>query len=123
MRHPPPPLDQCSLLCRHFKRVVRYARPADYATWAGTTAFVPGALWLMERVHPSGVGRGGFAPMMRLATAIGFGSGFILLTTLSSCAYTPGRVWGFCLWRKLAWLQCLEFPPKSFPIVTARDRG
>jgi hypothetical protein len=64
--------------------VVRYARPVDYAAWAGATAFAPGALWVMERVHPSGVGRGGFPPMMRLAAAVGFGSGFILLTTLSS---------------------------------------
>lgn len=35
----------------------------------------PIAFWMMERVHPSHVGKGGFAPLMRLATAIGIVGG------------------------------------------------
>ena len=31
----------------------------------------PITFWVMERVSPSHVGKGGFPPMMRLATAIG----------------------------------------------------
>ncbi|KAM0096984.1 hypothetical protein ACP6JE_008509 [Aspergillus fumigatus] len=37
----------------------------------GMAAASPLAFWAMERVSPSHVGRGGFAPVMRLATAIG----------------------------------------------------
>lgn len=38
---------------------------------AGAAAVSPIAFWVMERVSPSHVGRGGFSPVMRLATAIG----------------------------------------------------
>ncbi|KAL1990736.1 hypothetical protein VTN49DRAFT_6575 [Thermomyces lanuginosus] len=55
----------------HLSRVVRYARPSDYAVGAGMAAAGPISFWLMERLSPSHVGKGGFAPLMRLATAIG----------------------------------------------------
>ena len=35
----------------------------------------PLTFWVMERVSPSHVGKGGFAPLMRLATAIGLVGG------------------------------------------------
>jgi len=58
--------------------VFGYARPSDYAVGAGAAAVSPIAFWVMERVSPSHVGRGGFAPVMRLATAIGLIGGLHL---------------------------------------------
>ncbi|KAL2758599.1 hypothetical protein ACRALDRAFT_2091694, partial [Sodiomyces alcalophilus JCM 7366] len=61
----------------HFKRVLRYARPSDYAHGAAAAAFGPAALLTLERFAPSHVGKGGFAPAMRLVTAIGLTGGFL----------------------------------------------
>lgn len=61
----------------HFKRVVKYARPSDYAKGAAVAAFGPSMMLLWERVAPSHVGRGGFAPVMRLSGVIGAGGGFL----------------------------------------------
>ncbi|KAJ5605064.1 hypothetical protein N7510_010218 [Penicillium lagena] len=55
----------------HLRRVFGYARPSDYAVAGGMASVSPIAFWVMERVSPSYVGRGGFPPVMRLATAIG----------------------------------------------------
>ncbi|KAL1979911.1 hypothetical protein VTN96DRAFT_4996 [Rasamsonia emersonii] len=60
----------------HITRVIRYARPSDYAVAGGMAAVSPIAFWVMERVSPSHVGKGGFAPVMRLATVIGLLGGF-----------------------------------------------
>ncbi|KAI9786755.1 MAG: hypothetical protein M1816_007826 [Peltula sp. TS41687] len=62
----------------HFKRVLRYARPSDYATGAATFAAGPALFLLMERVSPSYVGKGGFRPVMRLCYAISAGAGFLM---------------------------------------------
>ncbi|RFU25969.1 hypothetical protein B7463_g10363, partial [Scytalidium lignicola] len=62
----------------HFKRVVRYARPSDYAAGAATAAAGPGLMMLWEKISPSHVGKGGFAPIMRLTGVIGLGAGFLL---------------------------------------------
>ncbi|RAL13615.1 putative NADH-ubiquinone oxidoreductase 21 kDa subunit [Aspergillus homomorphus CBS 101889] len=59
----------------HLRRVFGYARPSDYAVASGLAATSPIAFWIMERVSPSHVGRGGFSPVMRLATAIGLVGG------------------------------------------------
>ncbi|KAL9031300.1 MAG: hypothetical protein Q9196_000656 [Gyalolechia fulgens] len=61
----------------HFKRVCRYARPSDYGVGAATAAAGPGGMWLWERVSPSYVGKGGFAPIMRLTAVIGLTGGFL----------------------------------------------
>ncbi|KAK4102323.1 hypothetical protein N658DRAFT_506510 [Parathielavia hyrcaniae] len=61
----------------HFKRVIRYARPSDYAHGAVAAAAGPGLLYAMERFAPSQVGRGGFAQAMRLCSFIGAAGGFI----------------------------------------------
>ncbi|EGS22638.1 NADH-ubiquinone oxidoreductase-like protein [Thermochaetoides thermophila DSM 1495] len=61
----------------HFTRVIRYARPSDYAHGLAAAAAGPAALWLMERISPSQVGRGGFAKAMRLAGFIGLAGGFL----------------------------------------------
>ncbi|RAO73804.1 uncharacterized protein BHQ10_009816 [Talaromyces amestolkiae] len=56
---------------QHIKRVFGYARASDYAVGGAAAAASPLAFWLMEKFSPSHVGKGGFAPVMRLATAIG----------------------------------------------------
>ncbi|KAJ0422529.1 NADH-ubiquinone oxidoreductase complex I, 21 kDa subunit-domain-containing protein [Aspergillus carlsbadensis] len=63
----------------HIRRVFGYARPSDYAVASGLGAASPLAFWVMERVSPSHVGRGGFAPVMRLATAVGIIGGLHIL--------------------------------------------
>ncbi|KKY30495.1 putative nadh-ubiquinone oxidoreductase 21 kda subunit [Diaporthe ampelina] len=61
----------------HFKRVIGYARPSDYAFGAVAAAAGPGLLWTMERFAPSYAGRGAFARVMRLAGVIGAFGGFL----------------------------------------------
>jgi len=43
-----------------------------------------------EQVSPSHVGKGGFAPIMRLAGVIGVGAGFMLFYQRSISMFTPG---------------------------------
>ncbi|KAJ5806958.1 hypothetical protein N7474_010550 [Penicillium riverlandense] len=43
----------------HLRRVFGYARPSDYAVAGGMASVSPIAFWVMERVSPSYVGRGG----------------------------------------------------------------
>lgn len=57
--------------------MVGYARPSDYVHGLVAAAFGPGALYAMEKFAPSHVGRGGFAPAMRLAGAVGVVGGFL----------------------------------------------
>lgn len=71
----------------HFRRVIRYARTSDYAAAATMTAAGPAALFVMERVSPSYVGRGGFAPIMRLMTFISAGCGFMYMYQRSCCKH------------------------------------
>lgn len=63
--------------CRHFKRVIGYARQSDYAVGAVAAAAGPGLLWTMEKFAPSHVGKGGFARAMRLAGFVGLCGGFL----------------------------------------------
>jgi len=41
-------------------------------------AFPPGLIYTYEKFAPSGVGKGGFAPIMRLNGVLGLGAGFLL---------------------------------------------
>lgn len=52
----------------------------------------PLAFWVMERVSPSHVGRGGFAPVMRLATAIGLIGGLHVVYQRSCSQCNHGAV-------------------------------
>ncbi|KAJ0123772.1 nadh-ubiquinone oxidoreductase 21 kda subunit [Diaporthe amygdali] len=61
----------------HFKRVVGYARPSDYAFAGAAAAAGPGLLWTMEKFAPSYAGRGAFVRTMRLAGFIGLCGGFL----------------------------------------------
>lgn len=63
---------------RHFKRVIGYARSSDYAVGAATATAGPGLMLLWEKIAPSYVGKGGFAPIMRLTGVIGLGAGFLM---------------------------------------------
>ncbi|EQB49425.1 NADH-ubiquinone oxidoreductase 20.9 kDa subunit [Colletotrichum gloeosporioides] len=71
----------------HFKRVVGYARPSDYAHGAIAAAFAPGALLALEKFAPSHVGKGGLAQAMRLAGAIGLAGGFLYFYQRSSLRF------------------------------------
>lgn len=65
-----------------------YARSSDYAVAGGMASVSPIAFWVMERVSPSHVGRGGFSPVMRLATAVGLIGGLHVLYQ-RSCRMWP----------------------------------
>ncbi|KAH7358667.1 NADH-ubiquinone oxidoreductase 21 kDa subunit [Plectosphaerella cucumerina] len=71
----------------HFRRVIGYARPSDYVHGAVAAAFGPAALLFMERFSPSHVGKGGFAPVLRLAGAIGLTGGFLYFYQRSSLRF------------------------------------
>lgn len=79
------PLLTYASLSRHFKRVMRYARPSDYAHGAVAAAAGPGLLLTMERFAPSYVGKGGFAQAMRLGGFLGLAGGFLYFYQRSCC--------------------------------------
>jgi hypothetical protein len=58
-------------------------RKSDYAAGTAVAAANPLALYIMEKVSPSHVGRGGFAPGMRLVIGLGLGAGFLVSYSLS----------------------------------------
>lgn len=100
----PTRLNYAKASSRHFKRVVKYARPSDYAQGVATTAFGPALMLLWERVAPSYVGRGGFAPIMRLTTAISLGAGFLVFYQQSA------RMWACSLLSRVCDLALTRFP-------------
>ena len=69
--------------------MVGYARPSDYAHGLVAAAFGPGALLFMEKFAPSHAGKGGFAPVMRLAGAVGAVGGFLYFYQRSSRTFYP----------------------------------
>ena len=73
----------------HFTRVVGYMRGSDYGYGAGFAAMGPATLYLMERVSPSSVGKGGFAGPMRLMGAVGLTAGFLLAYSRSISTFVP----------------------------------
>jgi hypothetical protein len=91
-RMPPPPLHAPDCLRaptdktrRHLSRVIRYARPSDWLTGAAVGAISPGLMLYWERVSPSFVGKGGFAPVMRLSGAVGVAGAVIFAYSRSAC--------------------------------------
>ncbi|ORY67590.1 NADH-ubiquinone oxidoreductase 21 kDa subunit [Pseudomassariella vexata] len=71
----------------HFKRVIGYARPSDYAHGIVAGLGGPGLLYAMEKFAPSQVGRGGFARAMRLCGVIGALGGFLYFYQRSSLRF------------------------------------
>lgn len=53
------------------------------------TALTPGLMLFWEATSPSYVGKGGFAPIMRLSVAVGATAGFLLLYQTSSRTFVP----------------------------------
>jgi hypothetical protein len=88
LREPPSCPESNQLIDRHFKRVIRYARPSDYVHGTVAAAAGPGLFYLMERMHPSGVGKGGFAQGLRLASFIGAVGGFYYFYQRSICMFS-----------------------------------
>lgn len=87
---------------------MKYARPSDYAQGAATTAFGPALMMLWERVAPSYVGRGGFAPIMRLTGVISLGAGFLVLYQQSARQLTVKR-----LNSSTIMADCVRFPTST----------
>jgi hypothetical protein len=83
------PADILTRQFSHIKRVFGYARPSDYAKGAVAATIPPGLFWAMEHWHPSYVGKGGFAPIMRLTVAMGLTFGTVWVYTRSCSASTP----------------------------------
>ncbi|KAL8897909.1 MAG: hypothetical protein Q9207_006963 [Kuettlingeria erythrocarpa] len=71
----------------HFRRVCKYARRSDYVEGAVTAAAGPALMLLWERLSPSYMGKGGFAPIMRLTGVIGLTGGFLQFYSRSICGY------------------------------------
>lgn len=69
---------------RHISRVIRYARPSDWLAGAAVGAISPGLMLYWERVSPSFVGKGGFAPVMRLSGAVGVAGAFLFAYSRSA---------------------------------------
>ncbi|PHH60742.1 hypothetical protein CDD81_1280 [Ophiocordyceps australis] len=61
----------------HFKRVIKYARPSDYFVGLGMTAMGPTFMCAFEYFFPSGVGRGAYPRILRLAGLVGVTGGFL----------------------------------------------
>ena len=64
---------------------MRYTRPSDWGYGAALGALSPGLMLYWEKVSPSMVGKGGFAPVMRLAGAVGV-SGCFMFAYTRSCS-------------------------------------
>ncbi|KAF2644901.1 hypothetical protein P280DRAFT_466164 [Massarina eburnea CBS 473.64] len=69
----------------HFSRVLRYTRPSDWLYGAGVGALSPGLMLYWEKISPSFVGKGGFAPIMRLSCALG-ATGCFVFAYSRTCA-------------------------------------
>ncbi|KAH7139258.1 C-terminal of NADH-ubiquinone oxidoreductase 21 kDa subunit-domain-containing protein [Dendryphion nanum] len=75
----------------HFLRVVRYARPEDWAYGAGVGAISPGLMLYWEKISPSFVGKGGFASVMRLSCGVGLTGAFLFAFARSSHRFYGSR--------------------------------
>ncbi|KAF2997609.1 hypothetical protein E8E13_003746 [Curvularia kusanoi] len=75
----------------HISRVIRYARPSDWAYGAAVGALSPGLMLYWERVSPSFVGKGGFAPVMRLSGAVGVAGALIFAYSRSASRFYGAR--------------------------------
>ncbi|PVI06176.1 NADH-ubiquinone oxidoreductase-like protein 21 kDa subunit [Periconia macrospinosa] len=75
----------------HISRVIRYARPSDWLTGAGVGAISPALMMYWEKVSPSFVGKGGFAPVMRFSGVIGLSGAFIFVYSRSCSRFYGAR--------------------------------
>lgn len=56
-----------------------YTRASDYATAAVVASAGPALMLTWEKLAPSYVGKGGFAPIMRLTGFVGLTAGFLTM--------------------------------------------
>lgn len=63
--------------------MLRYTRPSDWAYGAALGSLSPGLMLYWEKVSPSMVGKGGFAPVLRLTGAVGVAGCFMFAYTRS----------------------------------------
>ena len=75
----------------HISRVLRYARPSDWALGAAVGGLSPALMLYWEKVSPSFVGKGGFAPVMRLSGAIGVSGALMFAYTRSNARFYGSR--------------------------------
>ncbi|KAF2852176.1 NADH-ubiquinone oxidoreductase-like protein 21 kDa subunit [Plenodomus tracheiphilus IPT5] len=75
----------------HISRVLRYTRPSDWLQGAALGALSPGLMLYWEKISPSFVGKGGFAPVMRLTGAVGVTGCFLFAYTRSSARFYGAR--------------------------------
>ncbi|KAF9740289.1 hypothetical protein PMIN06_009476 [Paraphaeosphaeria minitans] len=75
----------------HFSRVMRYTRPSDWLTGAAVGAISPGLMLYWERVSPSFVGKGGFAPVMRMSCALGLTGAFLFAYSRTTSRFYGAR--------------------------------
>jgi hypothetical protein len=91
---------------RHFKRVMRYTRPSDWGYGAAAGALSPGLMLYWEKVSPSFVGKGGFAPIMRLSGAVGL-TGMFVFAYSRSCS-TFGSIFYTLQSHRFTWTQVVR---------------
>lgn len=68
---------------------MRYTRPSDWAYGAMVGGVSPALMLYWEKVSPSFVGKGGFAPIMRLSGAIGVTGAFVFAYSRSCSTCKP----------------------------------
>ncbi|KAJ6262834.1 hypothetical protein Dda_1391 [Drechslerella dactyloides] len=102
INHPYPLIDNDP----YFGRVLKYFRVSDYATIVGSTAFAPGAYWLMDYCSPAYMSREALRSGMRNCGVIGLTGGFLLAYQRSSYSETPD----------VAYANADFFPP-AIPVV------
>lgn len=69
-------------------RVMRYTRPSDWGYGTALGLMSPGLMLYWEKISPSFVGKGGFAPVLRLSWAIG-AAGTFLFAYSNTCRTCP----------------------------------
>jgi len=76
---------------------MKYTRPSDWGYGALVGGISPGLMYYWERVSPSYVGKGGFAPIMRLSGAVGVTGCFVYAYSRSCSTWLPVND---IIWRK-----------------------
>ena len=85
---------------------MRYTRPSDWAYGAALGSLSPGLMLYWEKVSPSMVGKGGFAPVMRLTGAVGVAGCFMFAYSRSCSTSYTGREADHMLTHSSAFLRC-----------------
>ena len=74
-----------------------YTRRSDYVEGLAWFAAGPALMWFWEKRSPSYVGKGGFAPMMRLTMACSATAAFLRVYQNSVCMEVYPNLGEYCL--------------------------